>query len=112
MPTWRIEITRDGDGNFVTVIPETAPEWVGDLASDLLYRFRESPSAEQILVTCTGPQDVATPDEEPTHAAPGTPAAGAVVSTGPGTPPPDAVTIPPVSDQLAQRTPINGASGT
>lgn len=135
MPTWRIELTRDGNDNLAIVSPEHAPEWVNDLRDDLAYRFRESPEAQQITATCTGPADVAAPDDgpliaghnrpmtdtevaqalgdlplEPDDAAPGPTAAGVapgtdqpgpVVSTGPGTPPPDAA-IPPVSDQLGR----------
>lgn len=62
MATWRAEITRDGNGNLVVVSPERAPEWVGDLIADVIYRFRDAPDGEQVIVSLTGRDGAA---EEP-----------------------------------------------
>lgn len=92
MTTWHIDLNRDGAGQLITTAPENPPDWVDALLSDLTYRMHESPDARQITVKVTGPD----PQETP-HAT-----AGPVTSSGPGTPPPDAV-IPPVSEQLQQQ---------
>lgn len=92
MSTWHAELTRNGDGTVTATTPEDGPEWVTDLISDVTYGFRESPSAHTIAVTVEGddqPDSQETPDAAPGPAAGGIPP-GAVVSTGPGTPPPDA----------------------
>jgi hypothetical protein len=91
MSTWHIELTRNGDGTITITAPEDAPEWVNDVASDLTYRFRDTPTARSVAVTIdgedTGPL-VTAPEEIPDAAAGAT--TGPVVSSGPGTPPPDA----------------------
>jgi hypothetical protein len=96
MSTWRAELSRGGDGTLTTVAPENAPEWVNDLVADLTYRFRESPDARSVIVSVDGED---TPPEEIPDATPGT-TSGPVVSSGPGTPPPDAA---------PRATPLDGA---
>lgn len=68
--TWRADLSRDGNGNLITVAPETAPEWVGDLIGDVIYRFRDTPDALHIVLAVTGEH---THDDAPAPAAPLTP---------------------------------------
>jgi hypothetical protein len=99
--TWRAEIARDGNGNITAVTPEFAPEWVGDLIGDVIYRFRDNAGAHLITITVTGADEPAGPvdpttaltmplDSEAPDDAAAQPATGGVTSTGPRTPPPDA----------------------
>jgi hypothetical protein len=68
--TWRADLSRDGNGNLITVAPETAPEWVGDLIGDVIYRFRDTPDALHIVLAVTGEH---THDDAPQPTAPLTP---------------------------------------
>jgi hypothetical protein len=87
--TWRIDLARNDDGTITITSPEGPPEWVSSLVDDLSYRLRDSPDAVSISAEASGHTDLTTMDEEPGDGA--TAATGPVTSTGPGTPPPDAI---------------------